>query len=68
MNDSQQQQKCSWCGLPVMSHPDIDGNHRDLFGCKAALMHRVKVLEHDNAEKDKIIAAYQRGQNVRVAE
>lgn len=57
---------CEWFGLPVTDRQtDIEGNHRDLYACKAAL---TRALQAKNAEigsltcqlkqKDDLISAY----------
>lgn len=40
---------CQWCGMEVGRVHDVDGNHTDFFGCKAALKLRVAELERENA-------------------
>ena len=36
---------CAWCSCKVDEHKaDLDGNHRDLFGCIEAQKRRIKSL------------------------
>jgi hypothetical protein len=41
---------CEWCNQPVSPREaNADGNHKDIFGCRSALIRKVKKLSSDNA-------------------